>query len=134
MIWGMTEPRKAQSANKYILRFAQGMRERIVTSAKENGRTINAEINHRLETAFDNGCTGLPAAVHQAVQQELTRAGGTVDEALTRLVLAGQAQGGTLLYVTVAPGTQVQQFKDLLKAGEKVIPPNSMMVLANSDQ
>lgn len=132
MIWGMTETRKAQSANKYILRFAQGMREKIVSSAKRNGRTINAEINHRLETSFDAGCTGLPQAVHQAVQQEVTRAGGTVDDALTRLVLAGQAQGGTLLYVTVAPGTQVQQFKDLLKAGEKVIPPGAQVVLASN--
>lgn len=48
----MTEERKPQSADKYIIRFPDGMRDQIAEAAKKNGRSMNAEIIQRLEHSF----------------------------------------------------------------------------------
>lgn len=42
-------PRTAQVADKYIVRFPDGMRDRIAEAAKANNRSMNAEIVARLE-------------------------------------------------------------------------------------
>ena len=38
--------------DKFMLRMPDGMRGRIAEAAKENGRSMNAEIIHRLEQSF----------------------------------------------------------------------------------
>lgn len=48
----MNEERKPQSADKYIIRFPDGMRDQIAEAAKKNGRSMNAEIIQRLEHSF----------------------------------------------------------------------------------
>lgn len=42
-----------QDQDKYILRFPEGMRERIKANATENNRSMNAEIVARLESSFE---------------------------------------------------------------------------------
>ncbi|OUM01781.1 Arc family DNA-binding protein [Variovorax sp. JS1663] len=42
-----------QAGDKYIVRFPEGMRERIAEVAKANNRSMNAEIVARLESSFD---------------------------------------------------------------------------------
>lgn len=49
----MPEDRKPQSADKYIVRFPAGMRDRIAEAAKANNRSMNAEIVARLQATFD---------------------------------------------------------------------------------
>lgn len=39
-------------ANKYIVRFPDGMRDRIKEAAEKSGRSMNAEIIHRLEQSL----------------------------------------------------------------------------------
>lgn len=39
-------------ADKFMVRFPDGMRDRIAEAAKNNGRSMNAEIVHRLEMSF----------------------------------------------------------------------------------
>ncbi|MDR0216199.1 MAG: Arc family DNA-binding protein [Comamonas sp.] len=51
----MSEKRKPQSADKYIVRFPDGMRDKIAEAAKANNRTMNAEIVARLEQKLNNG-------------------------------------------------------------------------------
>lgn len=41
-----------RSSDQFILRFPEGMRERISLYAKDNGRSMNAEIIHRMESSF----------------------------------------------------------------------------------
>lgn len=43
----------SQSADKYILRFPDGMREQIAAAAKANNRSMNAEIIARLQSSFE---------------------------------------------------------------------------------
>lgn len=48
----MPEERKPQAEDKYIIRFPDGMRDRLKDAAKANNRTLNAEIVARLERSF----------------------------------------------------------------------------------
>ena len=41
-----------RESDKYIVRFPDGMRDKIADVAKTNGRSMNAEIVHRLESSF----------------------------------------------------------------------------------
>ncbi|WP_027467658.1 Arc family DNA-binding protein [Deefgea rivuli] len=43
----------SQSADKYILRYPDGMREQIAAAAKANNRSMNAEIVARLQSSFE---------------------------------------------------------------------------------
>lgn len=44
--------RKPQSEDKYVVRFPDGMRDRIRSAAEANNRSMNAEIIARLEKSF----------------------------------------------------------------------------------
>jgi hypothetical protein len=43
-----------QEHDKFVVRLPDGMRDRIALAAKENGRSMNAEIITRLELSFDS--------------------------------------------------------------------------------
>jgi hypothetical protein len=43
----------SRTADKYILRLPDGMRDLIATTAKTNNRTMNAEIVARLQNSFE---------------------------------------------------------------------------------
>lgn len=47
-----TTSNTGRDSDKFMLRFPEGMRDRISEAAKANGRTMNAEIVHRLEKSF----------------------------------------------------------------------------------
>lgn len=44
--------RVSRHADQFIVRLPDGMRDRIAEAAKANGRSMNAEIVHRLEQSF----------------------------------------------------------------------------------
>lgn len=44
----------SDEAEKYIVRFPAGMRDTLKRAAKENSRTLNAEIVHRLQATLDS--------------------------------------------------------------------------------
>lgn len=92
------------------------------------GRSLNAEIASRLEDSFTSSTATLPFAVQEAVAGEVEARGGTPLDALTRLVLAGQASGGTVFYATINPQTTFKQLRDMLEAGKTTIPPSATVV------
>jgi phage FluMu gp28-like protein len=47
----MTE-RAPQDQDKYVVRFPEGLRDKVKASAEANGRSMNAEIIARLEESF----------------------------------------------------------------------------------
>lgn len=53
----MTDDRKPQAEDKYIIRFPNGMRDRLKEAAKANSRTLNAEIVARLGDSFTSAKT-----------------------------------------------------------------------------
>lgn len=48
----MAENQNRTFQDKFMLRLPDGMRDQIKAAAKENGRSMNAEIVQRLETSF----------------------------------------------------------------------------------
>lgn len=57
----------SDAADKYVLRFPDGMRERLKQAAAVNNRTLNAEIVARLSASFDRTSVGLPAEVNSEI-------------------------------------------------------------------
>jgi hypothetical protein len=47
----------SRKLDKFILRFPEGMRDRIADAAKSNNRSMNAEVVSRLQNSFDGGET-----------------------------------------------------------------------------
>lgn len=48
------KPYPSEIQDRYIVRFPEGMRDRIAAIAKENGRSMNAEIIARIERSFSD--------------------------------------------------------------------------------
>jgi hypothetical protein len=48
----MAAPHPSQTADKFIIRLPDGMRDQIAEAAKANNRTMNAEIVARLQASF----------------------------------------------------------------------------------
>ena len=48
----MTSKAPSKSLPQFVVRFPDGMRERIKESAEQSGRSMNAEIVYRLEQSF----------------------------------------------------------------------------------
>ncbi|MFD2248951.1 plasmid stability protein [Pseudochelatococcus lubricantis] len=53
------DPYPSETADRYIVRFPDGMRDRLKAEAAKNNRSLNAEIVARLEASFD--ATAKPA-------------------------------------------------------------------------
>ncbi len=69
--------------NKHIIRFPDGMRDRIKAAAEVPGRSMNAEIVHRLERSF-----ALEGSPHEFVAAQL-------DDILERIsALEAQSDAG----------------------------------------
>lgn len=59
----MSNQPKRQPEDKFVVRLPDGMRERIALQARENTRSMNSEIIHRLETTAE-----LEAALDRALK------------------------------------------------------------------
>lgn len=114
--------------HKTGLRLPKELHHQLHEAAATSGRSYNAEIVARLQLSFD-GVASFPFAIEQAIEHEQEERGGSREEALTRLVLAGQAQGGTVLHVVMPKKVTIKEFGELLRASEKVIPPEANMIV-----
>ncbi len=66
----MTGTRRAQDADKFIVRFPDGMRDRIADAAKAANRTMNAEIVARLQASFESAASsGTQSAVPGVIER-----------------------------------------------------------------
>lgn len=60
------EPYPSETADRYIVRFPEGMRERLKQAAADNNRSMNSEIIARLETSFGMEMPLVQGAVNTA--------------------------------------------------------------------
>lgn len=116
---------------KTALRVPPDLHACLHEAAKLAGRSYNAEIVHRLQQSFQaiEPTPDFPEEVVMAVQDEMDARGGTFTEALTRLVQVGQTQGGTIFSIRVAPGMTTETMRQAIKASEKIVPPESSLVI-----
>lgn len=88
----MSTRRQPQDADKYIVRFPDGMRDRIAEAAKGNSRTINGEIIARLERSFAGEAVAEDASPELIEQIALAHTPGTPESALSARLAELEAQ------------------------------------------
>lgn len=118
----------SRDVTPFGLRMQAPLKQELAAAAAALGRSLNAEIVSRLKASFESDFTGLPFEVVQAVEGEMAAHGGTQEEALVKLVLAGQAGRGTVLNLKIAPGTTAKEVRDALSEALKHVPPDSNVV------
>ncbi|QPO18810.1 Arc family DNA-binding protein [Pseudomonas sp. Y39-6] len=77
----MSNQSKRQLEEKFVVRLPDGMRERIALRARENTRSMNSEIVHRLENTVE-----LEAALdraHKIIDQLLAAAPASAQPGVT---------------------------------------------------
>ncbi|MDP1530327.1 MAG: Arc family DNA-binding protein [Rhodoferax sp.] len=118
----------SRRADQFVARFPDGLREQLAAVAKVNGRSMNAEIVARLQGSFDL-ITSLPLMVQDAVEDAAAAKGCTPEVALADLVLAGQASGGIVLNIRIAPGMTIKEVHDLMGAMMDKVPDAALVVV-----
>jgi hypothetical protein len=76
------EPYPSETADRFIVRFPDGMRDRIAESAKANNRSMNSEIVARIAASFeaDNANAELIE-----LMKTLSKKQDSLDERISRL-------------------------------------------------
>lgn len=118
----------ARSDPQLNFRIPAELRDKLDAAAKDNNRSLTGELIARLQSTFDATSTAFPFAIEQAIEDEQRERGGTREEALARLVLAGQSNGGTVLHLVVSKGMSLKEINEALKSAEKVIPPAASLI------
>jgi hypothetical protein len=82
IISAMTEKPKppSRTADQFVIRLPEGMRESIAAAAKNNNRSMNAEIIARIAQTF--GPSDLDTRINDAVESKLS----TMEKWLTELL------------------------------------------------
>lgn len=85
----------SEKLDKFMLRFPDGMRDAIREAAEASGRSMNAEIIHRLQQTFDEEADGIPTkplkiigglgAGERDYLLEVERLGAKLDQILKKL-------------------------------------------------
>lgn len=81
----------SEEQDRFIVRMPDGMRERIAAIAKENSRSMNAEIVRVLEEAFPPEPS--PAQLEESIAELLrfaSRSGGSPNRRVSRRALLNQ--------------------------------------------
>lgn len=118
----------ARSDPQLNFRIPAELRDKLDAAAKDNNRSLTGELIARLQSTFDAAGSAFPFAIEQAIEDEQRERGGTREEALARLVLAGQAHGGTVLHLVVSKGVSVKEVNEALSSAAKVIPPGASII------
>ncbi|KAB8060443.1 Arc family DNA-binding protein [Janthinobacterium sp. FT14W] len=133
--------RTAQDSDKYIVRFPDGMRDRIAAAAKANNRSMNAEIVKCLEWALNvigeptsqpnipNVTGDIPFTMAQDIARLAIDAEVSFDEMLARTFVAGlHKDAPQVVYIPILPGVTASEIKSVLReAGEFVRPDATIM-------
>lgn len=74
----------SRQQDKFVLRMPDGMRDRISAAAKENGRSMNAEISYRLSLSVPSSVTirtqlRMPADLHNRIQDACKESGRSMN-------------------------------------------------------
>lgn len=109
------------------LRITPEMHAKLHAAASASGRSYNAEIVARLQSSFDTTSAAFPPLVGQAVKDEMKARGGSEADALLRLVLAAQANGGTIFHAQLTSKTTFHEFLEMLDKGKTIIPKGTPM-------
>lgn len=128
------------------LRLPEEMRDRIAELAKQNGRSMNAEIVRRLEWSLS--LLGEPTAVEGPPPPQQPIAGALTwlitaeinqlaaaenvpfDEMFAKIVLAGlHKEAPQVLYLALLPGTSKEDMRAAMEASAGIVRPDAAVML-----
>lgn len=91
----------SRTAEQFVVRFPEGMRDRIKEAAEANNRSMNAEIVARLDASFasQGAQSGLPPAFLKELERML-------DEKLTLRGLVVSGDGERLADITIIKNSE----------------------------
>lgn len=114
-------------APAYPLRLPAELKAAVTKAAYVSRRSFNAEVTERLAASLN--ATALPQAVQDAVQREIELRGGSTEEALTRLVQAGEQRSGLVLNLSVQKGMSVQELSKLVQELAQALPAETEVII-----
>jgi predicted DNA-binding protein len=75
-----------RGSDQFVIRFPEGMRDRLAKVAAANGRSMNAELVHRLETSMtESGILKYAEAELQKIKAEVAQYMATMDQKFSDL-------------------------------------------------
>lgn len=114
------------SADKFIVRLPDGMRDRIAEAARGNNRTMNAEVVARLQDSFESS---FPAHIRDEIAGFAEQRGIGFDDAMELLVFAGSASSSQVLVVHPHPGMSVDDLRRLFDVAREKVSPDARVIL-----
>jgi hypothetical protein len=96
----------SRTADQFVVRFPDGMRDRITIEAKANNRSMNAEIIARLEGSISSK----PHQTLQAIeaQSRLIQSLGGYVATLAEMVVSGESASSELLTLLIGLGKSLR--------------------------
>ncbi|WP_025915785.1 Arc family DNA-binding protein [Herminiimonas sp. CN] len=131
------KPYPSETQDRFIVRFPDGMRDRIAEEAKANGRSMNAEIVQRLEMTLGmttrpnvpNISGDIPFYMAQDIAMLAEDTGVSFREMLSRIFIAGiHKDAPQVLYVSITPGVTAEEVRKALEATRDIARPDAALV------
>lgn len=114
---------------RITLRIPKELHAALTAESDATSKSLNAEIIARLQASFDPS-QSLPAAVRDQITEEAERMGISLQDALTRLVLAGAQPGAPMvLYIKADASMTIEQYRALFEVAKEFTPPDATVVL-----
>lgn len=131
----------SRTAEQFVVRFPDGMRDKIAELAKKNNRSMNAEIVQRLEwalsilsapevKAINPDLSGdIPWGMRQDISELANKAGVPFEEMLARIFTAGlNPSAPQVLYMPILPGATMQDLRATMEIAKDFVRPDAAIV------
>lgn len=129
----------SDEADKFVVRLPSGMRDKISDAAREAGRSMNAEVVHRLQTSFTpaiatsnakfSGLDGTGDDVFDLVNDFATKRGMSYRDALLLLVTAGlQPEAPQIVHIRVGAGATMKEVKAIVAEAAAIADPQASVI------
>lgn len=129
----------SRTAEQFVVRFPDGMRDKIAEAAKANNRSMNAEIVARLQASFAPAITSANAkisgaderdeGVYEEVSEFAKKRGMSYRDALMLLVQAGlQPDAPQIIHIRVGAGATMQEVKTIISEAAAIADPSASVI------
>ncbi|WP_211097475.1 Arc family DNA-binding protein [Burkholderia sp. LS-044] len=119
-----------RESDKFMLRFPDGMRDRIAESAKKNGRSMNAEIVSRLDVSLNSSADIVSQKLLREIRLYEEKHGINFGEAIERLLYAGlQPDAPSVVVLHVDSALEISKLASFLDLIVKKTPKGSVVAV-----
>lgn len=129
--WSIIRAMK-QTDPQFKLRLDEDLKAALTAAAKQNQRTLSAEIVARLQASFDKQGTRLediPASIE--VSEYAEKHGISEEAALQLLVMKGAGDTShDVVYMVVESGASIQQVREALRVLERATSPDAHVAMS----